>query len=409
MLTTVQAWMGRAARPFSRASADARTHERLRFYALLGLALLKLFNLFGSVWDIQWHASIGRDSNFIPPHIVAAGGFVSTLGLALLMISYETYLDRRGTRLQGVKRFGGITVTPAFLSVALFLLAGVFLAFVDDQWHRAFGLDVTLWSPPHLAIGLVMSGVDFSLMAGLFVSAKRQGLTLAGQAWRGAYFWGFVLLGAFMFESANYWTSQAFIFGYQNGGAGLLGLLFPMLMGLLYPLGLVTTLRLSKIYWIVAPIFVLTLILQYTGTGLAAVGFAIMQPVSIINEYVRLNPSTTVALARQFASDNGMAGLIGLQQAWVQWLSGIPLLLVALLSLAPWARGRWLMAAPLYSLSLMLTCYVWFQRLPVMARYDVTWAHVALATLLSTAGGLVLGWLGSKFAGAIEARTANPA
>jgi hypothetical protein len=400
MLTTVQAWVGRAARPFTRASADARTHERLRFYTLLGLALLKLSNLFGAIWDIQWHASIGRDSNWIPPHLVAAGGFVGALSLALLAISYETYLDRRGARLPGVKRLGGISVAPAFLAVALCLLAAVFLTFVDDQWHRVFGLDVTLWSPPHLAIGLAMSGVDFSLMLGLFVSARRQGLALN---WRGAYFWGFVLLGAFMFESANYWTSQAFIFGYQNGGAGLLGLLFPLLMGLLYPLGLVTTLRLSRRYWIVVPIFVLTLILQYTGTGLAALGFAILKPVSIIDEYIRLNPTTTVSLARQFASDNGMSGLIGLQQAWVQWLSGIPLLLVALLSRVPWARGRWLVAAPLYSASLVLTCYVWFQRLPVMARYDVTWAHVALATLLSAAGGLLLGWLGSRLVAAVEA------
>src|SRR5262249_19875720 len=153
-------------------------------------------------WDIQWHASIGRDSNFIPPHIVAAAGFASTLGLALLFICYETYLDRRGPPLQGVKRFGGITVAPAFLAVALSLLAAVFFAFLDDQRHRAFGLDVTLWSPPHLLIGLTMSGVDFSLMAGLYLSAKRQGLTVAGQAWRSAYFWGFVLLGASMFESA---------------------------------------------------------------------------------------------------------------------------------------------------------------------------------------------------------------
>ena len=123
MLTTVQAWVDRAAHPFSRVSADARAHERLRFYALLGLALLKLFNLFGSIWDIQWHASIGRDSNFIPPHIVAAGGFVGALGLALAVICYETYLDRRGVRLPGVKRFGGITVAPAFMAAALFLLA----------------------------------------------------------------------------------------------------------------------------------------------------------------------------------------------------------------------------------------------------------------------------------------------
>jgi MFS family permease len=399
MLTTVQAWVDRAARPLSRASEDTWTHERLRFYALVGLALLKLFNLFGAIWDIQWHASIGRDSFWIPPHMVAAAGFVGALGLALAAVSYETYLDRRGARLQGVVRAGGITVAPAFLAVALCLLAAVFFTFLDDQWHRAFGLDVTLWSPPHLLIGLAMSGVDFSLMFGVFVSARRQRLALTP---RSGYFWVFILLGAFMFESANYWTSQAFIFGFQNGGAGLLGLLFPLLIGILYPLGLVYTLRLSKAYWIVAPIFVLTLLLQYTGTGLAALGFAVMKPVSIIDQYVIQNPGSTVALARQFASQNGMSGLIGLQQAWVMWLSGISLLLVALLSLVPAARGRWLAAAPVYSLSMVLVSYYWFQRVPVMAKYNVTWADVALAALLATAGGLVLGWLGSKLAGRVE-------
>jgi len=33
--------------------------------------------------------------------------------------------------------------------------------------------------------------------------------------------------------------------------------------------------------------------------------------------------------------------------------------------------------------------------------------HVAAAVLLATAGGLVLGWLGSKLAGLVEARAAS--
>jgi len=401
MLTTVQAWVGRAAGPFSRAGADAMARERVRFYSLLGIALIKLLQLFGAIWDIQWHASIGRDTFFIPPHIVAIFAFVLALSLALAAVTYETYLDRHGVRLRGAIQVGGISTSPYVLVIALSYLAAIFFAFLDDQWHRAFGLDVTLWSPPHLLIGLTMAVVDFTLLSGLVVSARRLDLKLN---WRSTYFWGFILLGAFMFESANYWTSQAFIYGFQHGGAGLLGLLFPLLIGALYPLALVLNLRLAKAYWIVAPIFVLTLILQYTGTGLAAIGFAIVRPVSQLEDYIRQNPETTVALARQFTQENGMAGPIGLQQAWVMWLSGIPLLLVSLLSFVPAARGRWLIAAPLYSVSLVLTCTIWFQRLPVMARYDVTWVHVAATLLLATAGGLVLGWLGSKLAGAVEAR-----
>ncbi len=408
MLTTVQAWVGRAARPFTRANYDAAAHERARFYALLTIAVFKLFNLFGAIWDIQWHASIGRDSFWIPPHMVAATGYVAALCLSLAAISYETWLDRRGVLrdLQGVTRWGGITTSPYFLTVALAYLAGLFFTFLDDQWHRAFGLDVTLWSPPHLLIGLAMTVVDFSLLLGLTASARRLGTKLN---WRSAYFWGFVLVGAFMFESANYWTSQAFIYGYSQGGAGLLGLLFPILIGALYPLSLVLNVRLAKAYWIIVPIFALTLVLQYTGTGLAALGFAILKPVSVIDDYIRQNPQTTLALARKFVSENGMSGLIGLQQAWVMWQSGLPLGLVALLSLVPAARGRWLLAAPVYSVSLVLTCYVWFQRVPVMAKYDITWAHVAQAAFLATASGLVLGWLGSKLAGAIEARAARAA
>lgn len=400
MLTTVQTWVGRAARPFGRVGDDVEAQERVRFTTLLGIALLKVFQLFGAIWDIQWHASIGRDSFWIPPHMVAAGGFTAALCLSLAAVTYETWLDRRGARMRGVTRLGGITVSPYILLVALSYLAGIFFVFLDDQWHRRFGLDVTLWSPPHLLIGLAMSVVDFSVLLGLRVSARRLGLKLN---WRSPYFWGFILLGAFMFESANYWNSQAFIYGFQNGGAGLLGLLFPILIGVLYPLALVLNLRLAKTYWIVAPIFVLTLVLQYTGTGLAALGFAILKPASLLEDYIRQNPQSTVALARQFTQANGMSGLIGLQQAWVMWLSGIPLLLVALLSFVPAARGRWLAAAPVYSVSMVLTCTVWFQRLPVMAKYDVTWMHVAAATLLAAAGGLVLGWLGSKLAGAIEA------
>lgn len=404
MLTTVQAWVGRAARSFTRANYNATAHERLRFYTLLGIALLKLLNYFGSVWDIQWHATIGRDSLWIPPHMLAAAGFVSALGLALAAVTYETWLDRQGARMQGVTRVGGITVSPFLLMVSLSYLAGVFFTFLDDQWHRRFGLDATLWSPPHLLIGLAMASVDFILLLGLVVSARRLDLKFN---WRSAYFWGFMLLGAFMFEAANYWTSQAFIYGYSQGGAGLLGLLFPILVGALYPLALVLNLRLAKRYWIVVPIFALTLILQYAGTGFAALAFAVLKPVSILGDYIRQNPQSTIALAREFAARNGMVGLIGLQQAWVMWLSGIPLLLVALLSFWPAARGRWLLAAPVYSVSLVLTCYVWFQRLPVMAKYDVTWVHVAAAAILAASGGLVLGWLGSKLAGAVEAGQAS--
>jgi MFS family permease len=395
MLTTVTTLVGRAARPFSRARYEPLAYERTRFNAIAGIALFKLFNFFGSAWDIQWHASIGRDNLFIPPHMVAAGGFVGALGLSLAAIAYETWLDRQGAHLPGSRRFGGIMVAPVFLAVALSFLAAIFFTFLDDQWHRLYGLDSRLWSPPHLLIGAAMAGVDFSLLLGLAACARRLGWKLN---WRSPYFWAFCLAGAFAFEAVSYWTSEAFIVAFAGGGAGLLGLLWPMLMGALYALGLVLSVRLAGRYWIVLPILAVALVLQYTGTGLSAVGFKILNPVSEMEQFVRENPDSTVALVRQFAIQSGYTGLIGMQQAWVMWLSAIPLVLVAALDLWPAARRRMLAAAPVYSLGLVLFTAIWFRRTPVLADYAIGALDVLAATLIVVAGSLVLGWVGLRLA-----------
>ena len=396
MLATVSSLVGRATRPFSRARYEPLAYERTRFFAIAGIALFKLFNYFGSVWDIQWHASIGRDSLWIPPHMVAAGGFMGALALSLAAVLYETWLDRRGVATPGSRRFGGITVAPVFLAVALSYLAGIFFTFLDDQWHRLYGLDSRLWSPPHLLIGLAMAAVDFSLLLGLTASARRLGWKLT---WRSPYLWTMILVGAFAFEAANYWTSEAFIVAFAGGGAGLLGLLWPILMGALYPLGLVLTVKLTRAYWLAVPILALALVLQYAGTGLASIGFDILKPVSVMDQFVRDNPQSTIALARQFAQESGFTGLIGTQQAWIMWLSAVPMLLVALLAAWPAARRRMLLAAPAYSLGLVLTCVVVFRLSPVMSHYAIGPVDVLIAAALAAAGGLAMGWVGLKLAG----------
>jgi hypothetical protein len=329
---------------------------------------------------------------------VAGAGFFAGLSLALAAVTYETWLDRQEARMQGVVRWGGITVAPAILSATLFYLTAIFCTFLDDQWHRRFGLDSTLWSPPHLLIGLAMAGVDFSVLLGLVASAKRLGWKLN---WRSPYFWAFILVGAFAFESANYWTSEAFIFGFRYGGAGLLGMLFPILVGSLYPFALVLSLRLARRYWVVVPILAVALVLQYAATGLSQVLFGILKPVSLLETFIQQNPLSTVALARRFGIENGFVGLIGIQQAWVMWLSAIPLGLVALLDLWPAARRRMLLAAPVYSLSLVVACYFFFQGMPVMAKYGTSALDVIEAACLAGAGGLLFGWLGWRLAGLV--------
>ncbi len=393
MFTTVQQWVGRAAQPFSPARYNPLTHERLRFNFLGLIALFKLFVFIGAAWDIQWHVVIGRDSLFIPPHIVAGLAYVGGLALSLAALTYETWLDRQGKRLTGVIRLGGIVTSPAFLAVALSFLAGTFFTFLDDLWHRAYGLDATLWSPPHLLIMVAMSGIDFSLLLGFTAAARRLGW---GLNWRRPAFWGIVLAGAYTFEAANFQISQAFIEGYGQGGAGLWGLLFPLMMGAWYPLTMVAQIRATGRFWVVLPVALLCLVMQYIATGLAVLGFAILQPVSIMEEFVRANPTAVVALAREFGRLNGFSEMIGYQQAWIMWLSLAPLALVALLDLRPALRARPWLAAPVYSTSLVLICYALFLRLPTMSTNAVNAGHVLLAVVLAAAGGLVTAWLGQK-------------
>ena len=54
----------------------------------------------------------------------------------------------------GPDRIFGISGTPGFHLAAWGIALTVLAAPIDDLWHRLFGLDVTLWSPPHL-LGLL--------------------------------------------------------------------------------------------------------------------------------------------------------------------------------------------------------------------------------------------------------------
>src|SRR5205807_2663413 len=80
----------------------------------------------------------------------------------------------------------GSTPTRGFRLAALGLVLVVLAAPIDDLWHRLFGLDVTLWSPPHL---LALFGSAVSTLGCLLIAievypvrswAGRAALLLAG-------------------------------------------------------------------------------------------------------------------------------------------------------------------------------------------------------------------------------------
>src|SRR5947209_35178 len=110
----------------------------------------------GIQWDISWHRSIGRDSFWTPAHIaIHMCGVLAGIGCSYLILS--TTLNRRSP-LRGcsVNIWGFRGPLGAFLS-AWGGIAMITSAPFDDWWHKAYGLDVRILSPPHmvLATGIV--------------------------------------------------------------------------------------------------------------------------------------------------------------------------------------------------------------------------------------------------------------
>ncbi len=117
--------------------------------------------LIATYWDDSWHTVLGRDSAFIPPHLLL---YASILAVGMVLASWVvvTFMRTRSVR---------ATVTAPGLSLAVAAGAATALAApADAAWHAAFGRDSVLWSPPHL---LSVIGTAALLVAALIGVGER--------------------------------------------------------------------------------------------------------------------------------------------------------------------------------------------------------------------------------------------
>ena len=120
---------------------------------LLGVAL----TWFGAAWDVSWHRLIGRDTFWSAPHLFLYGG-ISLWGLAALV---ATITAMRGRPVRGRQlRVGPLRAELGLALVGIAAAIVIASAPFDDAWHRAFGRDIDIWSPPHLA-GVAGSALAF--------------------------------------------------------------------------------------------------------------------------------------------------------------------------------------------------------------------------------------------------------
>lgn len=275
----------------------------LRRAALWTLLASKLIAGWGVQWDIQWHVLIGRDSFWIPPHVMTYAGVALAVLVSFGVLAWETLLGGpdRAPGAPLVLRILGLTGTRGFHLAAWGIGLTVLAAPIDDLWHRLFGLDVTLWSPPHL-LGIL--GAVINSFACLVIARE---VYPEGSRARLA---ALVLTGAVLYGGLHLTVDPSTRVAYLHGG--VLFYTLAILSALILPLAHVTTARLSNRRWAPVALLVVLIALGLIGQQIAQKGFEIMQPISVIEEEIAKDPTSPIAVATLMARKEGIpAGQTG--------------------------------------------------------------------------------------------------
>ncbi|HWF37659.1 MAG TPA: hypothetical protein VG322_04010 [Candidatus Acidoferrales bacterium] len=105
----------------------------------------------GGYWDISWHMSIGRDTFWTPAHIaIQMCGILAGISCGYLIFS-TTFGNDPALRAASVEVWKFRGPLGAFIACwggATMLSSAPF----DNWWHNAYGLDVKIFSPPHVVL-----------------------------------------------------------------------------------------------------------------------------------------------------------------------------------------------------------------------------------------------------------------
>ena len=129
--------------------------------------------------DVSWHIALGRDEDlFTAPHAGILLGLVMILGGAVLGTVIATF-----ERVDGPK-VGALVVPPSLVPLWALGLGAVAGFPLDEVWHRAYGVDVTMWSPTHM---LMILGATFTGLAAWLILAGSRVRPTDGPWGRGAH------------------------------------------------------------------------------------------------------------------------------------------------------------------------------------------------------------------------------
>jgi hypothetical protein len=204
----------------------------LRLITGYTLLVVSLIGLLGGDWDIEWHAVVGRDRTFTPPHDLILIGIGLAGIVALVSILIETSWARHHTELAqyGTDFLGMVHSSLGSYFVGFGAVCSAVAFPLDTYWHSLYGIDVSLWAPFHTMIymGGVLStiGVIYILLSSAHL-AQSQGQ----QRWmRLSYAGVIVALGMLLSKFCTFLTPS--LQGHSlNLGFGPINM-FPLLLSL---------------------------------------------------------------------------------------------------------------------------------------------------------------------------------
>ena len=355
----------------------------LRRRALWGLLLAKAVAGIGVGWDIRWHIVIGRDSFWIAPHVMTYSGVTLMVLLSFGVLAWTTL--RPSAAAGDVVRVLGLTSTRGFHLAAWGIALTVLAAPIDDLWHRLFGIDVTLWSPPHL-LGLLGAAIN---TLGCFLIAREvyPATSRAGVA-------AILVTGALLFTGLHLVVQPAFRIAYLQGGVWFH--FYSILAPLLLPVAYVATARLSGSRWAPAVVLVGAVALGLVGQQLARLGFDLLQPVSVIQEEMLKDPTSPIAVANVVARRNGTVA--GATTSVAQLLGLIPLAAMVAVD----ARRRPVAATVAYAFVLFGLMAVRLGSLPAYQALVPGPGETVVALALTLAAGVAGGFGAGRLAALLE-------
>ena len=366
--------------PVGAVTADASLAWRRA--ALWGLLGAKVVSSWGVQWDIQWHTLIGRDSFWIAPHLMTYAGVVVMVGLSFGVLAATTLSP--SWRGGDVVRVLGLTGTRGFHLAAWGIALTVLAAPIDDLWHRLFGLDVTLWSPPHL-LGLL--GAAINTLACFRIA--REVYPATGRAAVAAV----VSTGTILFIGLHFALQPSFRFAYLYGG--VLFHFYAMLAALVLPVALVTTAHRSGVRWTPAVVMAGAVALGLLGMQIARAGFDLLQPVSVIEAEIAKDPTSPIAVAYLVARKNGTPP--GATASLTQLLGLLPV--AAMIVVDP--RRRPVAATVAYALVLFALMAVRLAFLPAFRPLVPGTGATLVALGLTLVAGVAGGWVAGRIAAAL--------